>query len=70
MRDGDKAWRWGTVTSVQPLEVNQKPEGKGFTWDEVRSEAQVRQRRPPCARYLCVAACRASAPHLCHPRAG
>ena len=60
MRDGDKAWNWGTVTSVQPLKVNQKPGGKGFTWDEVRSEAQVRQRRPPCARCLCVAPCRAS----------
>ena len=41
MRDGDENWQWGTVTSVQPLKVNQDPDGSGFTWDEVRSEAQV-----------------------------
>ena len=60
-------WGWGTVTSVEPLQVNTKTgitDGHGryhpcFIFDEVRSEAQVRQRRPPCARCLCVAPCRA-----------
>ena len=40
------AWRCGTVTSVQPLLVNQEPEGIGFTWDEVRS-AEVKKSPPP-----------------------
>ena len=42
MRDDDKAWRYGIVTSVQPLEVSTMKPGEqaqshGYSWNEVRA---------------------------------